>query len=109
MPLPLAVRARLCCYDGMHLDYLFFGFMALVGAATGAIIVAVPKAQNLAIAPYFWVLIAMALFDGAVLLLRQSRPQLPMLTTPARLLGLVIGVGLMLGIAAMGGAPMKFL
>jgi hypothetical protein len=109
MPLPLAVHGPLCCDGEMHLDYLFFGFMALVGAATGAIIVAVPKAQSFAIAPYFWVLIAMAVFDGAVLLLRQSRPELPMLTTPARLLGLVIGVGLMLGIAAMGGAPMKFL
>ncbi len=109
MPLPLAVGTPPCSDGGMHLDYLFFGFIALVGAATGAIIVAVPKAQSFPIAPYFWVLIAMALFDGAVLLLRQSRPELPMLTTPARLLGLVIGVGLMLGIAAMGGAPMKFL
>ena len=93
----------------MNLDYLFFGFMAVVGAVSGAIIVAVPKAQNFVVAPYFWVLIAMAAFDLVVVVRRQTRPEMPMLTTPARLLGLIVGVGLMLLIAAMGGAPMKFL
>ena len=93
----------------MNLDYLFFGFMAVVGAVSGAILVAVPKAQNFIVAPYFWVLIAMAVFDLVVVIRRQTRPETPMLTTPARLLGLIVGVGLMLLIAAMGGAPMKFL
>ena len=93
----------------MNLDYLFFGLMAVIGAVCGAILVAVPKAQNFVIAPYFWVLIAMGLFELVVVLLRQTRPELPMLSTPARLLGLMIGVGLMLIIAAAGGAPLKFL
>jgi drug/metabolite transporter (DMT)-like permease len=93
----------------MNLDYLFFGFMAVVGAVCGAIVVAVPKAQDFVIAPYFWVLIAMALFDLAIVARRQSRPEVPMLSTPARLLGLIVGVGLMLVVASAGGAPMKFL
>ena len=93
----------------MNLDYLFFGLMAVIGAVCGAILVAVPKAQSFVLAPYFWVLIAMGLFELVVVLLRQTRPELPMLSTPARLLGLMIGVGLMLIIAAAGGAPLKFL
>ena len=42
--------------------------MALVGIAAGAVLVAVPQAQDFFIKPYFWVLIAVGLFDvGAYL------------------------------------------
>jgi len=37
---------------------LFFGYMALVGFAIGAILVAYPRVQVFFIKPYFWVLIA---------------------------------------------------
>jgi hypothetical protein len=40
----------------MAMDRLFFGYMALIGAAAGAILVAAPGSQDLFIKPYFWVL-----------------------------------------------------
>jgi hypothetical protein len=48
----------------MMLDRIFFGYMAAVGAILGAVLVAAPQAQDFWIKPYFWILIAVAVFDG---------------------------------------------
>ena len=47
----------------MTLDRIFFGYMALVGVATGAILVIAPFVQDFVIKPYFWILIAVGVFD----------------------------------------------
>jgi hypothetical protein len=91
----------------MTIDRLFFGYMALVGAATGAILVAAPPVQDFIIAPYFWILIAVGLFDAGVYLLRRSAPW-TMLTMNARLLGFVTGIVLMAAIPMLAGAPVRF-
>ena len=49
----------------MTIDRLFFGYMTLVGAAAGALLVAAPRAQDFLIKPYFWVVLAIVLFDVA--------------------------------------------
>ena len=62
--------------------------MVLVGIVAGAILVAAPQVQNFAIKPYFWVLIAVGLFDGGIYLLGRTAPG-QMLTMGARLAGFV--------------------
>ena len=91
----------------MTIDRLFFGYMTLVGAAAGALLVAAPRAQDFLIKPYFWVVLAIVLFDvGAYLQGRNAAGT--MLTMNARLLGFVIGVVLMVAIPTLAGAPVRF-
>lgn len=91
----------------MTLDRLFFLYMALVGAGSGAVLVAAPQLQDVWIKPYFWVLIAVVLFDLGAYLLGRNAPG-TMLTMNARLLGFVIGVVLMVTVPTLAGAPVKF-
>ena len=91
----------------MTLDRWFFGYMALAGLATGAILVAAPQAQDFLIKPYFWILIAVVVFDLAAYLLGRNAPG-TMLSMNARLLGFVIGVVLMVAVPTLAQAPVKF-
>jgi hypothetical protein len=61
---------------GVHMtvDRIFFVYMVLVGIAAGAILVAAPQVQNFVIKPYFWILIAVGLFDGGIYLLGRTAP-----------------------------------
>jgi hypothetical protein len=58
----------------MTVDRIFFGYMALAGLAAGAILVAAPEAQGFFIKPYFWVVLAIMLFDVAAYLLQRNAP-----------------------------------
>ncbi len=91
----------------MTIDRIFFGFMAVVGIATGMALVAKPQIGDYFIKPYFWILIAVALFDIANYLRAKGQPGV---TTgmEARLLGFVIGVVLMVVIPSLAGSPAKF-
>jgi len=91
----------------MTLDKLFFAFMALAGAVSGAVATLYPQTQDLAIKPYFWVLIAVLAFDGGLHLYRRSHPG-PVLSMGARLLGFVIGVVLLVAIPTLAGVPVRF-
>ena len=73
----------------MTIDRLFYGYMALIGAAAGAL------------------LIAVALFDLAAYLRARNAPG-TMLAMNARLLGFVIGVVLMVAIPALAGTSVRF-
>jgi len=88
-------------------DRIFFIYMVLVGIAAGAILVAAPQAQNFVIKPYFWVLIAVGLFDGGIYLLGRTAPG-QMLTMGARLAGFVFGIVVMVVIPSIAGAPVRF-
>jgi hypothetical protein len=91
----------------MTMDRLFFGYMVLAGAASGAILVAAPHTQDFIIKPYFWILIAVVAFDLGVYLIRRNAPE-TMLSMNARLLGFVVGVVLMVVIPMIAGAPVRF-
>jgi hypothetical protein len=91
----------------MTIDRLFFVFMALAGAAAGAILVAVPQAQDFWIKPYFWIVLAIVLFDLAAYARGRNAPG-TMLAMNARLLGFVIGVVLMVVIPTLAGSSVKF-
>ena len=91
----------------MTTDKLLFIYMAIAGALAGAVLVAAPQTQNFVIKPYFWIVIAIVLFDGGVYLLKRNAPG-TMISMSARLLGFVIGVVLMVSIATLAQAPVKF-
>ena len=91
----------------MTMDKLFFGYMALVGAASGALLVAFPHSQDFFIKPYFWVMIAVAVFDLAAYARARNAPG-TMLAMNARLLGFVIGVVLMVVIPTLAGSTVRF-
>lgn len=85
----------------MTIDRIFFAYIALVGAAVGVTLVVAPHVQSFAIKPYFWVLIAVGLFDGGIYLLGRTSPG-ALLTMNARLAGFVIGIVLMVMIPTFG-------
>lgn len=91
----------------MTIDKIFFGYMALAGILTGAILIAAPGAQDFFLKPYFWVLLAVVLFDVAALLRGKNAPG-TMLPMPARLLGFVIGIVLMVIIPTLAGSSVRF-
>ena len=68
--------------------------MATVGLATGAVLARYPAVHDFALKPYFWIMIAIALFDGAVYLMSRHAPW-EMLATNARLIGFGVGIALM--------------
>jgi len=92
----------------MTIDRVFLGYMTLVGIVTGAILVAAPNAGDFIIKPYFWILIAVALFEGGTSIYRRAAPG-PVLTMPARLIGFGIGIALMVAIPTLAGSPARFM
>lgn len=90
----------------MAIDKLFFGYMAVVGIALGAALIAMPWIQNLAVKPYVWIVLAVVLFDvGAYLLGRRTAGE--RLLMPSRMLGFVVGLMLMLAIPWLAGTPIR--
>jgi hypothetical protein len=69
--------------------------------------VAAPHVTAFWLKPYFWVLIAVAAFDGALFLISRAAPT-AMLPMDARMLGFVIGAVLMVAIPTMAGTPASF-
>jgi hypothetical protein len=90
----------------MSTDKIFFGYMALTGVVAGGLLVAEPGVSNFWLKPYFWVLIAVLLFEGWLVL--RGRPAGTALSMEARLLGFVIGIVLLVVIPALAGSPAKF-
>ena len=76
-------------------------FALLVGVAVGGIIVLVPKSLEIGLAPYFWVLIAFALFEAVAYVRGGGKgPPIAMWT---RLIGFVIAIALMFLISMAAG------
>ena len=90
----------------MSTDRIFLVFAAVLGAAIGAILVAVPQSRTAALPPYFWILIAFALFEASAIYLRGGAfaPPIAMAT---RLVGFAIALALMVLIPLAAGAPLK--
>ena len=91
----------------MTMDRIYYAYMALVGAAAGAILVAVPQAQDFFIKPYFWILIAVGLFDAACYVRGGNAPG-TMLTMPSRLIGFAVAIVLLMAIPMLAGAPVRY-
>ena len=85
----------------MKLNHIFLAFMALVGIAAGAALVIKPELRDARIMPYFWVLIAMALFELGM----YARLGGVFIGIEVRLLGFVLAILLMIGVPILAGSP----
>jgi len=88
----------------MTIDRIFIAFMVITGIVVGAILVIEPESRNYRIAPYFWVLIAMVVFELAAYARGRGAPG-TMISTEARLLGFVLAIVLMVAIPVVAGSP----
>ena len=78
--------------------------MIAAGIAVGVLLVIKPQARDFLVPPYFWILIAMALFEFAAYARGRGAPG----TTVAmemRLLGFVLAIVLMVVIPIVAGSP----
>jgi hypothetical protein len=87
----------------MNISRFFLAYMMLVGIAAGALLVTVPQAGDFWIKPYFWILIAIALFDGGIML--SGRAVVVALTMNMRAIGFAIGALLVIAITMLAGSP----
>ena len=86
------------------INRIFLGFMIVAGLAAGAALVARPELREFRISPYFWILIAMALFEFAAFARGRGAPG-TMIAMEIRLLGFVLAVVLMVAIPVVAGSP----
>jgi hypothetical protein len=92
----------------MTINHVFFIFMAIVGAAVGIVLVVAPQLRDFRLSPYFWVLIAMAVFELAAFARGRGAPG-TVVAMEARLLGFVLAVVLMVVIPIVAGSPARLL
>jgi hypothetical protein len=89
----------------MTIDRLFIAFMTLCGLATAGILVFFPQSREFRVAPYFWVLIAMAIFEGIAFARGQGAPG-TVIAMESRVVGFVVAIALMLVIPYLAGLPL---
>lgn len=93
----------------MHvtLDKIFYAYMALAGLAAGAALVASPPLRDGFIAPFFWILIAVALFEvGNMLVPRPGK--VVTLTNISRGIGFLIGMALLVAVTMLAGVSVRY-
>jgi hypothetical protein len=91
----------------MSTDRIFLVFAFIVGLAVGGVIVLVPQSRDLSLAPYFWVLIAFALFEG-IAHFRRGGAAGPAISMQTRIIGFAIALTLMVFIPMAAGIQGKF-
>jgi hypothetical protein len=82
----------------------FLGFMSVAGLAAGSALIAKPELRDFRISPYFWILIAMALFEFAAFARGRGAPG-TMIAMEIRLLGFIVAVVLMVALPVIAGSP----
>jgi hypothetical protein len=92
----------------MSINHIFIAFMVVIGAAVGVALVIAPDLRNFRISPYFWVLIAMAIFELLAFARGRGAPG-TVVAMEARLLGFVLAIVLMVTIPIIAGSPAKLL
>jgi len=86
------------------INRIFLGFMIVAGLGAGALLVARPELREFRVSPYFWILIAMALFEFAAFARGRGAPG-TMIAMEIRLLGFVLAVVLMVAVPILAGSP----
>jgi uncharacterized membrane protein HdeD (DUF308 family) len=86
----------------MKIDHILIGFMSAVGVAVGIALTLRPELKDFKISPYFWVLIAMAVFELANVVRTQMAPG-SIISMEARLFAFVIAIVLMVVIPLLAG------
>ncbi|HSJ40898.1 MAG TPA: hypothetical protein VK955_07570 [Xanthobacteraceae bacterium] len=90
----------------MTINHLFLAFMGVVGAAVGIILVAKPETRDYRISPYFWVLLAMALFELLAFARGRGAPGIAV-TMDVRVSGFLMAIVLMVVIPIVAGSSVR--
>ena len=92
---------------GLTLDKIFYLYMAAVGLFVAVLLINVAAAQEFFIAPFFWIVLAVGLFDvGNSFVPRGERAV--MLTNLSRGIGLGIGLAVTWAVTFYAGTPVRF-
>jgi hypothetical protein len=86
---------------------IFLIFAAVVGVVSGCLLVWVPKSRDIGIEPYFWVLIAILLFE-TVLFIRRGTSGAPPISMQTRIAGFLLAMVLMFLIPVAAGVQVKY-
>jgi hypothetical protein len=89
------------------LDRLFYLYMSAVGIVAGIALVMAPWTANGTVKPFFWILIAVALFDVVAYARGRNAPG-TMITSGARAFGFLAGGAVMLVITLIAGVQVPF-
>jgi hypothetical protein len=92
----------------MSVDRVFLIVMAVVGGAIGVVLVIMPESREFSIPPYFWVLIAMALFESLAFARGGGRPGTTV-TMQGRLIAFIVSLVLVVMIPVLAGSPARLL
>ena len=92
----------------LRLDKIFYIYTAAVGLFTSLLLVYVLASQDFVIPPFFWIVLAIGLFDVGNTFVPRGGP-MPMLTNLTRGIGLAIGLIAMWAVTAYAGAPVRFI
>jgi hypothetical protein len=90
----------------MTVNHLFLAFMAAVGGAVGIILVVRPEMRDYWVAPYFWVLVAMALFELLAFARGRGAPGTAV-TMDVRVSGFLMAIVLMVVIPIVSGSSAR--
>ena len=90
----------------MTIDKIFYAYMALVGLAAGALLVARPQAGEAFIKPYFWMLLAVAAFDAVMFYLKRISPA-EVMPLQVRVFGFIGGTLIVAAVIQITGSPAK--
>ena len=89
----------------MTINHLFLAFMGVVGAAVGIILVK-PETRDYRISPYFWMLLAMALFELLAFARGRGAPGTAV-TMDIRVSGFLMAIVLMVVIPIVAGSSVR--
>ena len=90
----------------MTINHLFLAFMAVVGAAVGIILVVKPETRDFRVSPYFWVLLAMVLFELLAFARGRGAPG-TVVTMDVRVSGFLMAIVLMVVIPIVSGSSAR--
>ena len=89
----------------MTINRIFIVFMTLCGLIIAGLVMFFPQSRNFGIPPYFWVLIAMVVFEGIAFALSRGAPG-TVITMESRVIGFVVAIALMLLVPYAAGLPL---
>ena len=89
----------------MTINHIFLAFMGVVGAAVGIVLVIAPELRDFRVSPYFWVLIAMVVFEGIAFAFTRGAPG-TVIAMESRVIGFVVAIALLLLVPYVAGLPL---
>jgi hypothetical protein len=90
----------------LTVDSYFFALVIIAGILFGVVLAAKPEAANHNLPPYLWLFVVMLVFETGAFLYGRGAPG-TMIGMSTRVLGFIIGVGLMAAIVFFSGSPAR--